>query len=63
MAIMDTCKADLLRTAALGEVLPYLQHLPADKVRTGPCGGPNSVLMMSLLFDSLLFQALTCSNK
>jgi hypothetical protein len=29
---MDACKADLLATTNLGDVLPYLQHLPADKL-------------------------------
>ena len=32
LAIMDVCKDDLMELASIGELLPYLQHLPAKRL-------------------------------
>jgi hypothetical protein len=37
ISIIDACKADLLAVTNLGELLPYLQHLPAEKVTSPKC--------------------------
>ena len=34
IAIMETCKIELIAAANLGEILPYLQHLPAEKLHS-----------------------------
>lgn len=33
LAVMTVCKTDLIATDSLGTLLPYLQHLPAEKTR------------------------------
>lgn len=32
LTIMDTCEAELMELASMGELLPYLQHLPVHKL-------------------------------
>ena len=61
LAIMTSCSSELLKMDSLGQVLPYLQHLPPSKVRnaTSPPAEPSQFWWITLAGFKLTFALTT----